>query len=42
MNPNKRIKLRTGDHLVTPRVCYTHHGLYIMLNRISNFWVMYA
>ena len=29
MNPNKRIKLRTGDHLVTPRACYTHHGLYI-------------
>lgn len=29
MNPNKRIKLRTGDHLVTPRTGYTHHGLYI-------------
>ena len=29
MNPNKRIKLRTGDHLVTPRMGYTHHGLYI-------------
>jgi NC domain. len=37
MNPNKRTKLRNGDHLVTPRVGYTHHGLYIGADQVIHY-----